>query len=238
MKQQLALPFASPSLTPPPTDEPSSKVVFSSPPTIDELQKAWEGFDQTWEKARITFGKPTAVPVNRHNRKTITVMDIKLFVSTARVYCYTFHSRSGFPFSSIEYGNIISIAVAGKNEDEHIAEVRALARRIHPGTWDDLRKHLEEAPLEEWPLYRGEPRYLSMSTVFSDYVCEQICKAFETKREYSYMLPGLKRDRSISMKTCDDGIWRAWYSSEYSGCGNGGYYLLINPSTAVFYEND
>lgn len=30
----------------------------------------------------------------------------------------------------------------------------------------------------------------------------------------------------------------AWYSEEYKGCGNGHYYLALNHSTAVFYEND
>lgn len=31
---------------------------------------------------------------------------------------------------------------------------------------------------------------------------------------------------------------KAWYSEEYRGCGNGHYYLALNESTAVFYEDD
>jgi len=31
---------------------------------------------------------------------------------------------------------------------------------------------------------------------------------------------------------------KAWYSEEYRGCGNGHYYLALNNSVALFYEND
>lgn len=31
---------------------------------------------------------------------------------------------------------------------------------------------------------------------------------------------------------------RAWYSEEYTGCGNGHYYLLMDECHAMFYEND
>jgi hypothetical protein len=37
---------------------------------------------------------------------------------------------------------------------------------------------------------------------------------------------------------CEDGVFRAWYSSEYAGCGNGQYYILINPHYASFMEPD
>lgn len=31
---------------------------------------------------------------------------------------------------------------------------------------------------------------------------------------------------------------KAWYSEEYKGCGNGHYYLALDASTALFYEDD
>lgn len=31
---------------------------------------------------------------------------------------------------------------------------------------------------------------------------------------------------------------KAWYSEEFRGCGNGHYYLALNDSHALFYEND
>lgn len=45
-------------------------------------------------------------------------------------------------------------------------------------------------------------------------------------------------DNSIEMRNCDDGIFRAWYSEEYRGCGNGYYYLLFDGKHAIFNEKD
>ncbi len=33
-------------------------------------------------------------------------------------------------------------------------------------------------------------------------------------------------------------IKSAWYSEQYRGCGNGHYYLALNPTHALFYEDD
>jgi len=35
-----------------------------------------------------------------------------------------------------------------------------------------------------------------------------------------------------------DGKERAWYSEEYRGCGNGHYFLALNGTHAMFYEDD
>lgn len=45
-------------------------------------------------------------------------------------------------------------------------------------------------------------------------------------------------DVSVSGSTGKDGIYKAWLSLEYKGCGNGHYYLLINENSAVFAEDD
>ena len=68
-----------------------------------------------------------------------------------------------------------------------------------------------------------------------------LVNAFENKTNFtwsrnSYSSKG--RDLSISAKLCEDGIYRAWFSSEFSGCANGDYYLLISPNIAVYYERD
>ncbi len=31
---------------------------------------------------------------------------------------------------------------------------------------------------------------------------------------------------------------KAWYSEEYRGCGNGHYYIALNPTHALFVEDD
>ena len=45
-------------------------------------------------------------------------------------------------------------------------------------------------------------------------------------------------DNSVEVKLCDDGIKRGWYSEEYRNCGNGHYYLLLDATHAIFYEDD
>jgi len=45
-------------------------------------------------------------------------------------------------------------------------------------------------------------------------------------------------DVTVDGKLCDDEIYRAWFSLEKRGCGNGHYYLLINENQAVFSEDD
>lgn len=42
-------------------------------------------------------------------------------------------------------------------------------------------------------------------------------------------------DVSVNYQAKDN---KAWYSEEYRHCGNGHYYLVLDHSTAVFYEND
>ncbi len=38
--------------------------------------------------------------------------------------------------------------------------------------------------------------------------------------------------------TKGDGVRRGWYSEEYRGCANGHYYLAINDTHAIYYEDD
>lgn len=45
-------------------------------------------------------------------------------------------------------------------------------------------------------------------------------------------------DVTVEGKMSSDGIYRAWLSLEYRGCGNGHYYFLINENTAIFAEDD
>lgn len=44
-------------------------------------------------------------------------------------------------------------------------------------------------------------------------------------------------DNSIHVGMDEEGL-KAWYSEEYRGCGNGHYYLLFDPTHAIFIEND
>lgn len=45
-------------------------------------------------------------------------------------------------------------------------------------------------------------------------------------------------DYTISGKVCSDGLYKAWLSQEFKGCGNGHYWLLISDKHAIFAEDD
>lgn len=47
-----------------------------------------------------------------------------------------------------------------------------------------------------------------------------------------------KYDYHVSVEKGKDGFTRGWFSAEYHRCGNGHYYLLLDATHALFYEDD
>jgi hypothetical protein len=66
---------------------------------------------------------------------------------------------------------------------------------------------------------------------------ENIKRHLDNKETFKYSWQS-NYDVSVSANTGEDGIYRAWFSLEFRGCGNGHYYLLINENQAVFAEDD
>jgi hypothetical protein len=121
-----------------------------------------------------------------------------------------------------------------------LKRARSLLRRIDTRCWDDIRKRSPEqianefrdSSLVPFNFIRRFPRHLQ------PWIKEQVAIAFEQKKVFQYHRDGKRRDLSIETKLCEDGIFRAWYSSEYRGCANGDYYLVISPTQAIYYERD
>ena len=126
--------------------------------------------------------------------------------------------------------------------------IKSYLKKIHPNAWDDIKQDLTkvldgtkpEINLHEYLTgkvkYRRDIKKLLSVTEFN-----LLVDAFENKKAFSwhrntYSPSG--RDLSIRTRLCEDGIYRAWFSSEFMGCANGDYYLLINPTTAIYYERD
>lgn len=59
--------------------------------------------------------------------------------------------------------------------------------------------------------------------------------ALETKTKYSSGRCEASYDVSFEYSPEQN---KAWYSEEFRGCGNGHYYLALNSTHALFYEND
>jgi hypothetical protein len=117
-----------------------------------------------------------------------------------------------------------------------------LLNNIHDNLWNDIKENLISLDYKSESLIRENSgrkiKTASMKSIFPKWVCDGIKDAIENKTNFSYSLSGNRRTRSVEVTLCKDGKLRAWYSSEYAGCGHGAYYLLINPYTAVFCEFD
>jgi hypothetical protein len=82
---------------------------------------------------------------------------------------------------------------------------------------------------------------VSMRQVFGDSgdgVVKSLEKAFAEGRDFSFSLPGDKRTRSVDVRRQPDGSVKAWFSSAPTGRVNGDNYLLLNPYTTSFKNND
>ena len=105
------------------------------------------------------------------------------------------------------------------------------AKRYDETTWTALR-------VDSFPNGR---KFYDIRKTFDCEDLREIERAFRDKskfrfRRYADHKNG--RDYSVSGALQEDGSYQAWFSSEYSGCGNGDYYALLNPTTAVFLETD
>ena len=55
------------------------------------------------------------------------------------------------------------------------------------------------------------------------------CKSFRWRGSYDY---------SVEIRKDKNGELKGWYSAEYKNCGNGHYYLLLDATHAIYYEDD
>ena len=184
------------------------------------------------QKILVKFKKTIAIKINRNKTKEVTEAAMNFFISTTGNLCYTFYSRTGYPVTYEMYTNADSFTIfPGASEEEKIEEANALIGRFHPNAWGNLRS--PEKLYDYYPF-----KVVSIKSKFQSKVIEALKEAFDNKTSYSTVRYGKTRDLSVETRLCDDGIFRAWFSSEYSGCGNGDYYILINPTTALFLEKD
>lgn len=206
-------------------------------PQIEDIQAAIKAIEshadfQRGTKFIVSFSDEVEVRRDRSHTLKAKEINVNFFTSNGGTFAYTFHRRSGYPLHHIEYKKItrITYRITKDAESERLEKVqKILNRRYDDQTWTHLTA--------------GDLKYQSTTIVnvkqkFHSYVIEELEKAFENKTAYQYTLYGKKRDLSVSTKMGEDGIFRAWFSSEYAGTGNGQYYLLLNPTTASFCEWD
>lgn len=214
-------------------------------PTVEDVKNAVDtlkaeiGYDKAYphQKIIVNFSEEVSIRADRRTEKMLREAKVKFFEGKHYGLCYSFHERTGYPLSCFEFtSKIVSLSILDKDEldDKHLDKARAVLNRIHKNAWDNLRSETPKSFFE-----RFEPlKLINMSRRFPQPVIKELEKAFENKTKYHYHQYGERRHWTLETKLCEDGIFRAWYSSEYDGCANGQYYLLLNPYTALWCEND
>lgn len=205
-------------------------------PTATDLKNAWymlRGDDDEYNQKRylVRYSKPTTVQIDNRHRKEVTEIVVKFFESKNGIFAYTLHKRTGYDVSYLGHTNIESIEVAGEKKQKKTEEeqIQSLLNRRHPNAWT----HLTVENVKGLEL-----GVVNIKSKFPSYVIDALVEAFENKTPYHYRTYGKRRDLSVETKLSEDGVFRAWFSSEYAGCANGAYYLLLNPTTATFREDD
>lgn len=152
-----------------------------------------------------------------------------------------------------------------KDELKLITNAVKALKLLHPNAWDDIKIELLEdpqnyancgnflkicTPLKYKQIYivdGVEEERTAYKSVFDPWVLDNIKKAFDNKTDYRYEVSRRTCSISVECKLSPDGTFRAWYtrrlndpkSGKYQGCGGREYnYLLLNPTTAWFYERD
>lgn len=240
-------PFITPGSLKEVPQEKGNKIVFSNPSTT-EVKEKWELLKKDLhdkgiyaDKYTLTFSQPVDIRVNRRKVITKRKISVKLFLSPGKDLCYTFNKRTGYLFGYPDAFYLTSLeAILPEVAISQTAEkVKKLANRIHPNAWQDIKKQIIADPEK----YAGNygATVTSISSKFPEYVINQLREAFENKSDYSHRIETYHhsgRNLTVQTKMGEDGIFRAWFSSEYYGCANGDYWILANPTTAIFKETD
>lgn len=123
-------------------------------------------------------------------------------------------------------------------------QLENLLEKLHPNFFtelkDRIKNYLSGASKEHPFPYMDKLTYKPLSSFYEsfpyrNYITPNVEFAFNNGNDFQDKRCGQKRDFSIEISKEKD---FAWFSSEYSGCGNGDYYYLINPTTVLFIEKD
>lgn len=167
--------------------------------------------------------------------------------------------RTGFK-CTLTNEDILSIIKIGEPEKraktyDVLKNAKNLLKKIHGNAWKELKERLTKAVeandasmLETEYMLQGKVKYRNVANDIAKYndwrkveILGSLKEAFEKSKPFNWRHDTFHksgRDISIEVKPMPDGSVNAWFSSEYMACGNGDYYLLINPTTAIFCEKD
>lgn len=175
--------------------------------------------------------------------------NIRLFVGTfgSIGYLQGRQKRKGNYFPTYDKIESIVEVTKTKKEFSSIDNAKIILNKIHKNCWLDLQKTMQnvikgnEPELDFKWHFEGKLKFRNVASLLNDWDKKSLIEAFENKTEWRWSRSGRGnngRDLSLSTQIGADGKFRAYFSSEFIGCGNGDYWLLLNPTTAIFYERD
>jgi hypothetical protein len=195
-------------------------------------------------KYKIIFNCPIVLPYNRFKTKSFEIVTLKFFISTSGILGFTFYKRSGYAvYQHFSNTDIKSIERVEEKLVDRLEKARKMKNKIHSNLWKNLREMTVEEFEKEFPDSNLNPVYfIKRFPKYRQHTIEEgIKRAVESKATYftSHKTNHHSgRDLTIEFKMCEDGIYRGWFSSEYMGCGNGDYYLILNERVAIYCERD
>ena len=104
----------------------------------------------------------------------------------------------------------------------------------------EIDERLEETFIRWHMNYPAKIKKMNFGKDRNEIILEELKEAIKNKKEYrngndGKNWNGQSYDTSIEYNPKES---KAWYSEEYRGCGNGHYYLALNGTHALFYEDD
>lgn len=169
--------------------------------------------------------------------------NIGFFISSAGNLCYLPSKKKRYGYVIPWNWKVVSITERQKKIYTDIGNAKTILNKIHLNAWDNLKVEMndvingKESQDFKWH-FKNKLKFRNVAKLMSPNYRQQLVSAFENKCDFHWNYKGKKRDYTIEVTLCADGVLRAIFSSEYSGCLNGDYYLLLNPTTAIFYETD
>lgn len=204
------------------------------------------------KRFNIIFSEPVEVVISRM-RQTVKVMhNVGFFIGgNGGIYYMDARSkRRGFSINHMPTHKILQMEEKIKKVHSPIENAKTILKKIHANVWDELKEEMQEVidgkfnQDFEWH-FKGKLKFVSIASKIPkherQWAMKAIKDAFENKKEYRWSKTAdapQGRDLKINIEKGGDDKFRAFFSSEFPGCGNGHYYILLNPTTAIYYEAD
>ncbi len=207
------------------------------------------------KRFNITFSEEVQVVFAGRYKTVKKLNSIGFFIGKdTNDICYKTAKQKwrGYTITRLPVDKIIKMEEATKTYSA-VENAKKILKKIHPNAWPELRKQMQDIidgkePEQDFNWhFAGKLTFVNigskMDKMERQWALKAFEMAFENKTEYSWSKrargpQGRDLSASVQVSQYKDEHVRAFYSSEFPGCGNGDYYLLLNPTTAIYYERD